>query len=86
MDLVTGFSDGRYNIRVFQGGANPVYNVVAQMVPNRPASVDPDSGARWYPSVATMTDGNILIVGGQTTEGTPFVPFAHSNAQTWPAI
>ena len=65
----TGFADGRFNVRVFNPGASPSYRVVARMPPNRPATVDPNSGARWYPTLCTMTDGNVLIVGGQTTEG-----------------
>ena len=64
----TGYGDGRYLIRVFTGGANPSYVVTAQMSP-QPGSNDPNSGARWYPSLGTMTDGNVLIVGGQTTQG-----------------
>ena len=67
--LDTGFADGRYNVRVFNPGASPSYRIVATMPPNRPASEDPNSGARWYPSLATMVDGNILVVGGQTLEG-----------------
>ena len=67
--LDTGFADGRFNVRVVTPGANPSYNIVAVMPPNRPAAEDPNSGARWYPSLATMVDGNILIVSGETQEG-----------------
>ena len=66
----TGYTDGRYLIRVFTGGANPSYVVTAQMSP-QPGSNDPNSGARWYPSLSTMVDGNVLIVGGHTTQGDP---------------
>lgn len=70
IDLTGGFVDGRYNIRVFTGGASPSYNITAVMAPYQPSlSYDPSAGARWYPSLLTMTDGNVLIVGGQTTEG-----------------
>ena len=60
-----------FNIRVFVGGANPSYSIVAQMQPFFPPSIDPSSGARWYPTLCTMVDGTVLIVSGQTQEGRP---------------
>ena len=64
-------SPRRYNVRLFVGGANPSYRIVAKMQPFfYPLSNDPSSGARWYPSLCTMTDGNVLIVSGSTTERT----------------
>jgi hypothetical protein len=69
LNLNEDFVDGRFNVRVFTGGANPSYQIVAQMQPFFPENIDPASGARWYPSLATMVDGNVLIVSGSTTEG-----------------
>lgn len=69
---LAGLSDGRFNVRVFTGGAQPSYRIAAVMPPNPFPNPDPNSGGRWYPSLATMVDGNVLIVGGQSTEGTHF--------------
>ena len=64
-------SPRRYNVRLFIGGARPSYRIVTKLQPSfYPLSNDASSGARWYPSLCTMNDGNILIVSGSTTERT----------------
>ena len=69
LGLTEDFVDGRFNIRVFTGGATPNYQIVARMQPYFPPSIDPNSGARWYPTLCTMVDGNVMIISGQTLEG-----------------
>ena len=74
INLNEDFVDGRFNIRVFTGGPNPAYQIVARMQPFFPPNIDPASGGRWYPSLCTMVDGNVLIVSGSTTEGKKSCP------------
>ena len=52
LNLEPDFVDGRYNVRVFTGGATPSYEIVAVMQPFFPPSIDYNSGARWYASSA----------------------------------
>jgi len=47
--LDRGFADGRFNVRKFVPGYTPFYNITDRMRPYFSATVDPDSGARWYP-------------------------------------
>ena len=68
--LQAGFGDGRYNVRRFTGGANPQYTVTDTMQPYFSPAIDPNSGARWYPTLTTMIDGNVLVASGATTDGT----------------
>ena len=68
--LQPGFGDGRYSIRVFTPGARPNYVTTDTMQPYFSAAIDPNSGARWYPTLLTMPDGNVLIASGATTDGT----------------
>lgn len=63
------FQDGRYSVRRFVPGSRPFYNTTDYMQPYFNASVDPNSGARWYPTLLTMVDNNVLIVSGATTDG-----------------
>lgn len=70
-NLGNNFVDGRFNVRVFRGGATPSYNITARMERYQPSlGYDPDAGARWYPTLQTMADGNVLFLSGSTTEGT----------------
>ena len=41
-------------MRVVDSGPLPNYSVVATMQPFFPPEIDPNSGARWYPSLMTM--------------------------------
>ena len=66
--LQAGFGDGRYNVRVFTPGAHPSYAVTDTMQPYFTPDIDPNSGARWYPSMLTMIDGNVLIASGATSD------------------
>ena len=70
-----GFGDGRYSVRVFTPGARPNYVTTDIMQPYFSPAIDPNSGARWYPTLLTMIDGNVLIASGATTDGTaPLLP------------
>ena len=70
-----GFGDGRYSVRVFTPGANPNYVTTDTMQHYFSPAIDPNSGARWYPTLLTMIDGNVLIASGATTDGTASLPF-----------
>ena len=73
--LVPGFGDGRYSVRVFTSGYRPSYVTTDTMQPYFTPDIDPNSGGRWYPSMLTMVDGNVLIVGGATSDSMLLHPF-----------
>ena len=81
--LQAGFGDGRYNVRVFTPGQSPSYVVTDTMQPYFTPDIDPNSGARWYPSMLTMIDGNVLIASGATSDSKAIFHFLLS-AQNGP--
>lgn len=64
-----GINDGRPNIRRFVPGYRPYYNITDVMQPYFSPQIEPNGGGRWYPTLITLTNGNVLIVSGAVSDG-----------------
>lgn len=61
--------DGRANVRRFVPGYRPYYNITDVMQPYFSPAIEPLGGGRWYPTLTTMVNGNVLIASGAVSDG-----------------